>query len=186
MWMYVLCPDISVSSADCTITPLILEHIFVWSHAFGENLTLPSCRQSLPFSIFYYTQYPFQLGEQRQCGLRSLPDTSRHDWQWKIPTSNPRACDLVYNTVSTWPISPIQHIHNRYHFSAGFTVCIQYRLWDWNYLDGRDFCPSSAPLTADINVWGNSSKIFVYGIWCNEHTDYWREWCLLSSIFLFV
>ena len=49
------------------------------------------------------TRYPLQLGGPRQCGIRSLPDTSTHSQHWE---SNPRPSDLESNAVSTGPHAP--------------------------------------------------------------------------------
>ena len=46
------------------------------------------------------TRYPLRLGGPRQCGIRSLPDTSTHGQCWE---SNPRPSDLESNALSTWP-----------------------------------------------------------------------------------
>ena len=47
------------------------------------------------------TRYPLWLGGPRQCGIRSLPDTSTHGQRWE---SNPRPSDLESNALSTWPL----------------------------------------------------------------------------------
>ena len=49
------------------------------------------------------TRYPLRLGGQRQCGIRSLPDTSTHGHHWD---SNPSPSDLESNTLSTGPHAP--------------------------------------------------------------------------------
>ena len=49
------------------------------------------------------TRYPLRLGGPRQCGIRSLPDTSTHGQHWE---SNPRPSDLESNALSTWPRAP--------------------------------------------------------------------------------
>ena len=46
------------------------------------------------------TRYPSRLGGSRQCGIRSLPDTSTHGQHWE---SNPRPSDLESNVLSTEP-----------------------------------------------------------------------------------
>ena len=53
------------------------------------------------------TKYPLQLGELRQCGVRSLPDTSMHNQCWE---SNLKPSNIESNILSTWPHVPInQH-----------------------------------------------------------------------------
>ena len=47
-----------------------------------------------------YTRYPLQLGGLRQCGIRSLPDTSTHVKYWE---SNTKPSDIESNALSTWP-----------------------------------------------------------------------------------
>ena len=46
----------------------------------------------LPFTILQFrsTRYPSLLGEQRQYGMRSLPETSTHgqQWEWNLRTSD--------------------------------------------------------------------------------------------------
>ena len=49
------------------------------------------------------TRYPLRLGGPRQCGIRSLPDTSAHDQHWE---PNPRPSDLESNALSTGPHAP--------------------------------------------------------------------------------
>ena len=49
------------------------------------------------------TRYPLRLGGPRQCGIRSLPNTSTHGQHWE---SNPRPSDLESNALSTWPRAP--------------------------------------------------------------------------------
>ena len=46
------------------------------------------------------TRNPLQLGGPRQCGIRSLPDTSTHGQHWE---SNPRPSDLESSAPSTGP-----------------------------------------------------------------------------------
>ena len=46
------------------------------------------------------TRYPLRLGRPRQCGIRSLPDTSTYGQHWD---SNPRPSDLESNALSTGP-----------------------------------------------------------------------------------
>ena len=48
-------------------------------------------------------RYPLQMGGPRQCGIRSLPGTSTHDYHWE---SNPRPSDLESNALSTWSHAP--------------------------------------------------------------------------------
>ena len=45
------------------------------------------------------TRHPLWLGESRQCGIRSLPNTSTHGQHWE---SNLRPSDLESNALSTW------------------------------------------------------------------------------------
>ena len=52
-------------------------------------------------------RYPLRLGGPRQCGIRSLPDTSTHSHHWE---SNPRPCDLEFNALSTAPHAPTRYI----------------------------------------------------------------------------
>ena len=49
------------------------------------------------------TRYLLRLSGPRQCGFRSLPDTSTHGQHWE---SNPRPSDLESNALSTWPRAP--------------------------------------------------------------------------------
>ena len=49
------------------------------------------------------TRYPLRLGGPRQCGIRSLSDTSTHGQHWE---SNPRPSDLESNALSTRPHAP--------------------------------------------------------------------------------
>ena len=49
------------------------------------------------------TRYPLRLGGPKQCGIRSLPDTSTHGQHWE---SNPRPSDLESNALSTGPHAP--------------------------------------------------------------------------------
>ena len=44
------------------------------------------------------TRYPLRLGGLRQCGMRSLRNTSTHGQDWE---SNPRPSDLESNALST-------------------------------------------------------------------------------------
>ena len=53
------------------------------------------------------TRYPLRLGRQRQCGIRSLPDTSAHGQHWE---SNPRSSDLESNALSTRPRAPLERM----------------------------------------------------------------------------
>ena len=54
------------------------------------------------------TRYPLRLGRPRQCGIRSLPDTSTHDQHWEL---NPRPSDLESNALLTWPhASTVSHM----------------------------------------------------------------------------
>ena len=46
------------------------------------------------------TRYPLRLGGLRQCGIRSLPNTSTHGQHWE---SNSRPSDLESNALSTRP-----------------------------------------------------------------------------------
>ena len=46
------------------------------------------------------TRYPLRLSGLRQCGIRSLPDTSTHGPHWG---SKPRPSDLESNALSTGP-----------------------------------------------------------------------------------
>ena len=48
------------------------------------------------------TRYPLLLGGPRQCGIRSLPNTSTHGQHWE---SNPRPSVLESNALSTRPCS---------------------------------------------------------------------------------
>ena len=62
------------------------------------------------------TRYPLRLGGPRQCGIRSLPDTSTYGQHWE---SNPRPSDLGSNALSTWPHAPtysFTHSHNYLFF----------------------------------------------------------------------
>ena len=43
--------------------------------------------------------YPLLQGEQRQHGMRTVPDTSRHDQLWDL---NPSGMDLESNAWTTW------------------------------------------------------------------------------------
>ena len=47
---------------------------------------LASAAATIDPTLGLCTRYPLQLGGQRQCEIRSLPDTSAHDKQWE---SNP-------------------------------------------------------------------------------------------------
>ena len=46
-------------------------------------------------SLDQCTRYPLRLGGPRQCGIRSLPDTSKHGQQESIP----RPFDLESNAL---------------------------------------------------------------------------------------
>ena len=48
-------------------------------------------------------RYPLRLGGPRQCGIRSLPNTSTHGQHWE---SNPRPSGLEFNTLSSWSHAP--------------------------------------------------------------------------------
>ena len=48
------------------------------------------------------TRYPLRLGEPRQCGIQSLPDTSTHGQHWE---SNAKPSDLESNALSTGSLS---------------------------------------------------------------------------------
>ena len=50
------------------------------------------------------TRYPLRLGGPRQCGIRSLPNTSTHGQHWK---SSPIPSDLESNALSTRPHAPM-------------------------------------------------------------------------------
>ena len=52
------------------------------------------------------TTYPLQPGEPRQCGIRSLPDTSTHSQHWESNPRVPRPSDLESNALSTGPHAP--------------------------------------------------------------------------------
>ena len=56
------------------------------------------------------TRYPLRLGGPRQCGIRSLPNTSTDGQHWE---SNLRPSDLESNVLSTRPHVPMVHDANR-------------------------------------------------------------------------
>ena len=75
-------------------TPLVWELFFTRSHLLWGELSAFSAANAIRnFPIFRSTRYPSLLGEQRQYGMRSLPNTSTHDQQWE---SNPRPSDLEF------------------------------------------------------------------------------------------
>ena len=53
----------------------------------------------------FHRVHHYMLSEQRQYGMRSLPQTSTHDQQWK---SNTRLLDLEFNALFTETYDPMQ------------------------------------------------------------------------------
>ena len=73
------------------------------------------------------TRYPLWLGGPRQCGIRSLPDTSTHGQHWE---SNPRPSDLESNALSTGPHLSINAEKLTSEFCVNYKI-IRY-LWESN------------------------------------------------------
>ena len=79
----------------------------------SSNIYHPSVLENYNYSIDptvdLCTWYPLRLGEPRQCGIWSLPDTSTHGQHWE---SNHRPSDLESNALFTEPhacTSPTLH-----------------------------------------------------------------------------
>ena len=70
------------------------------------------------------TRYPLRLGGPRQCGIRSLPNTSTHGQHWE---SNPRPSDLESNALSTWPHVPMRQKASLHSNCNAPTGCQGYR-----------------------------------------------------------
>ena len=55
------------------------------------------------------TRYPLRLGGLRQCGIRSLPDTSTHGQHWEIPSGNPTP-NLLILSPTPYPLGHMLHV----------------------------------------------------------------------------
>ena len=86
-------------------------------NACSTDFTFPLARQApmQPATIHptldLCTRYPLRLDGPRQCGIRSLPDTSTHGQQWE---SNPRPSDLESNALSIRPYAPLHMLPVHY------------------------------------------------------------------------
>ena len=109
-------------------TPLVIELSLIRSHLLWGEFS--AFLQLIPLTNvqFRSTRYPSLLGGQRQYGMRSLPDTSTHDQQWKL---NPRPSDLESNILSTGYINGwiCGHVHRwlseRWIINSGHRTCIE-------------------------------------------------------------
>ena len=80
--------------------------------------------------ILRSTMYPSLLCGQKQYGMRSLSDTSKHDRQWE---SNPRPSDLESNALYTWPHVALLAL------VASLSLCkIQFCIQSYMYFTARE------------------------------------------------